>query len=630
MNSQNKKTWKKEQSPFLICGFICAFVVLYFNPNIVDPFNSAKLWLLILGTSVLFSYLATILLRVKFKVSRGISSKYLWLLLAFILFETIALTQTKSFYTGLFGEYMRKNGYLTYLCLTIFAAVSYLSFKLNNFKTIFYIFLFTACLEASYGLLQHFGKDFINWNNQYNPIIGTLGNPNFSSATFAVLVVYIFTFTFKSNYSRIIKLALYLFSGFVGLLIYWTQAKQGLLSLCFGLAVYLIIYLFSTRNRLFIPILFFSILISIGAILGMFQRGPFTDLLYKDSVSLRGYYWRAGIEMFRHNILFGVGLDSYGDYFKEYREQEYAYTRGFDITSTNSHNTFIQHFATGGIFVGAVYLLIVSLVFLSLIKTVKLARSMDIQKLDISYFHLIALFSALIAFYSQSLVSIDNIGIGILGWFLTPCFLAAAEKYKRQFIGIDKDNGVRIFSNSTTLIFVQRFIALIVLIPSIFIVSLLYKAETEFVKVNGIKTDSSTNVNQLKELLNVAVNKSLLEPSLKVAIAFKYANVNLLNDSKQILIDVLNKNPRNPDALRLQAQINESESNFGEAIKTREIIKSFDPWNLNNIYNLGIDYSRNGDVNNAIANFEFVANSGTDFPEVKSSIDNLEKLKVNK
>jgi hypothetical protein len=37
----------------------------------------------------------------------------------------------------------------------------------------------------------------------------------------------------------------------------------------------------------------------IFALVGMLQIGPLEKFLYKPSVSVRGYYWRAGLEMFK-------------------------------------------------------------------------------------------------------------------------------------------------------------------------------------------------------------------------------------------------------------------------------------------------------------------------------------------
>ena len=95
----------------------------------------------------------------------------------------------------------------------------------------------------------------------------------------------------------------------------------------------------------------------------MLQVGPLKEYLYKSSVSVRGFYWRAGYQMFIDHPLTGVGVDRYGVYFKQYREVQYPLNYGFSLNSTNAHNVPIQLFATGGIFVGIFYLLTISFIF---------------------------------------------------------------------------------------------------------------------------------------------------------------------------------------------------------------------------------------------------------------------------
>jgi hypothetical protein len=149
----------------------------------------------------------------------------------------------------------------------------------------------------------------------------------------------------------------------------------------------------------------------IFSILGMLQVGPLQDLLYKGSVSVRGYYWRAGIEMFQQNPLMGVGMDRYGAYFKEYREVGYPLAYGFDITSSNAHNTFIQFFATGGFLLGTTYLLLNGFILWRGIAGVR-------QFTGNNRLLITGLLAAWVAFHSQSLISIDNIGVSIWGWVL--------------------------------------------------------------------------------------------------------------------------------------------------------------------------------------------------------------------
>ena len=123
-----------------------------------------------------------------------------------------------------------------------------------------------------------------------------------------------------------------------------TQARQAIIILVIGVTIITLSQIYSKNSKLG-KILFLCFTpIGVFSILGMLQIGPLQDLLYKGSLSIRGYYWRAGIEMFRENPFLGVGIDNYGKFFKEFREVNYTLNYGFSITSTNAHNIYIQYF----------------------------------------------------------------------------------------------------------------------------------------------------------------------------------------------------------------------------------------------------------------------------------------------
>jgi O-antigen ligase len=230
--------------------------------------------------------------------------------------------------------------------------------RFHNVRKIFIVTYFVASVSVIYSLMQTTGNDFVNWNNPYNSVISTLGNPNFAAAVMAVMGVLTFTSTFISALNlqyRIFALglsALLLFS------IYRSNARQGLLAYALGVGIFLVIWLWINNKRLGFLAAVLGIIIFIISILGMLQVGPLEKYLYKPSVSIRGFYWRAGIEMLINRPFFGVGIDHYGSYFKEFREVNYPLTYGFQITSTNAHNTFIQFFATGGVILGLTYLVL--------------------------------------------------------------------------------------------------------------------------------------------------------------------------------------------------------------------------------------------------------------------------------
>ena len=114
-------------------------------------------------------------------------------------------------------------------------------------------------------------------------------------------------------------------------LILRSDSRQGLVAFSIG-AGFVVVYAIFCRNKTlgFISVAIF-ILLFIFAILGMLQIGPLTSLLYKNSVSVRGFYWRAGIEMFLNQPIHGIGLDRFGSYFKEMRELQYPLNYGFNL-----------------------------------------------------------------------------------------------------------------------------------------------------------------------------------------------------------------------------------------------------------------------------------------------------------
>jgi O-antigen ligase len=133
--------------------------------------------------------------------------------------------------------------------------------------------------------------------------------------------------------------------------------------------------------------------------------------------------------MFRENLWFGVGLDSYGSFFKQYREVEYPLKYGYSLTSSNAHNVFIQNFATGGLFLGISYLLLTAFIFWRGLKSLKHFHG------DERFFRSV-FFIAWLAFQGQSLISIDNIGISIWGWVLGAIVVGLSTEDDREQLAI--------------------------------------------------------------------------------------------------------------------------------------------------------------------------------------------------
>jgi len=175
-----------------------AIVTLYFQTNLADPFNSAKMWALMFFSSWLMGFIY-FYKRVIF--SNKTLAKSLYLVLAFLLSALIVTVFTDFKFVAFFGDTQRRNGFLSYFSLTLMFIAAIMFIKAQNIKKLFLTAYLVSLLSGIYGLMQTTGRDFIDWVNPHNALIGTQGNPNFSSAVMAIMGTLIFSTIFQDSFS---------------------------------------------------------------------------------------------------------------------------------------------------------------------------------------------------------------------------------------------------------------------------------------------------------------------------------------------------------------------------------------------------------------------------------------------
>jgi hypothetical protein len=322
------------------------------------------------------------------------------------------------------------------------------------------------------------------------------------------------------------------------------------------------------------------------SILGMLQIGPLEKYLYKPSVTIRGYYWQAGIEMLLHHPLFGVGMDNYGYYFKQYRDVTYPLKYGFDITSSNAHNTFIQFFATGGFFFGATYILLNIYILKRAILGLKNLNGNN-------RIILAGIFSAWVAFHAQSLVSIDNIGISIWGWVLGGSLIGLSVSATTP---VGEEN--KYFQVKQNDINLSRFlVSAATSLLAVTLISLLYRGENNTYRtMPAFYPQTQLGKNTFTELNLKAINTPLNDPSYVLLAAMNLSQGGFIDEGLLEVKKVHDKNPRNLDALRILARTYEQINKIPEAIIYREKISQIDPWDATNYLSLGKAYRAQGDL----------------------------------
>jgi O-antigen ligase len=509
-----------------------------------------------------------------------------FILFVFIVSALVATFLTDFKYIAIFGDTQRRNGLISYVSLAVVLLATSMFIRFFNIKRLYFTTYLVGLTTATYAFMQTNGKDFVTWNNNYNSIIGTLGNPNFAAAVMAVMGVIIFSSIFISDFKTYIRFFAGALAVFLLWLIYQSNARQGLLSYLLGAGLFLIIWLYAKNRKLGILALSSGLTIFIFSVLGMLQIGPLEQFLYKRTVTVRGHYWRAGIEMFQQNPLFGIGMDRYGFYFKQFREASYPLSYGFEITSSNAHNTFIQFFATGGVFLGLSYLVINGYIFGRAVYGVK-NLSGNKQLL------LAGIFSAWIAFHAQSLVSIDNIGISIWGWVLGGSIIGLSlsensndGEDRRQFLGKQSEINLN-------RVLISGSLSLIVL----FLITFLYRGETNAFKARSVYSLNSQSALDAYRMLQLkSIDSVLSDPSYSLESAKILVEYGYIDEGVEAIKKLHVNDPRYQDAITALALIYEKYNQIPAAIEYRLKITKLDPWNPLNYLQLGKNYKAQGDL----------------------------------
>ena len=401
-----------------------ALATLIITPNIsYEPFNTPKF---LISTVLAFSLLILLLTSINLKSFLKTNPMLTSLLLIFIIQSLLVLFRSKNTFTlQLFGIDGRNTGLILYInLLVVLLATSIVSSK-GFIKNLINTLMLCGLLNLLYGVIQFIGRDPIDWNNSYNPIIGYFGNPNFQSAFLGIVGASTFALFFKSKVTLVYRSILFIFLLLDLFLIIASKSQQGILVFASGFFVSSYLMLLKSKKYFRISKYFgLSIVLSITVVvLDIFQKVPWESVLYKPSVSNRGDLWRAAWRMASDNPFTGVGFDSYEYYYRTYRDEVSIITRGASTTSNSAHNVFLDILSSGGFILLAIYLGIFILVILSAIKVLKREDEYNI------YF--VALFAAWIAYQIQSIISINQIGLALWGWILSGAIIG----YERHTFG---------------------------------------------------------------------------------------------------------------------------------------------------------------------------------------------------
>jgi O-antigen ligase len=384
-----------------------------------EPVNYFKLVLLSLTALALLASLVIPNLKSEYSKNKSI---YL-VIFGFIVVASLAsISSSDPFSQNFYGVYGRNTGLLTYISLAILLLASMQITRSSGVGKIIRFFFYALVFNVFYCLAVILGFDIFRWNNVFGVPLGTFGNPNFVGAFLGFGVSAIFALICIQGLSLQKRLLLLLAMLLIGFEILETNAVQGIIVSAIGMSFVFWNFLRSRfQNRRVNDIyLGFIGVTGLFSLLGALQIGPLAELIFKQSVSLRGIYWNAGINTGLENFWLGAGMDSYGTWFRRSRD---IAKLGPDTITNSAHNVFIDIFSSGGVFLLISYLFLILYIVFRIVRHVLQNRVYDVRFIIVS--------TVWICYQAQSLISINQIGIAIWGWIFGGLVIGAT----RQDIG---------------------------------------------------------------------------------------------------------------------------------------------------------------------------------------------------
>jgi O-antigen ligase len=407
-----------------------AFVTLFVLAGPVsDPVNVTKL---LAAGMVAFGLLPFFF----HKKSKELIFFHKLLLGLLILFNLLSLTSSilseAPFVQNFYGDSGRNTGFLTYMILSLVLLGSTLISQDSSFKRILVWFVVAGAINVVFGYWAWILGDPIPWNNIYGNLLGTFGNPNFMGAFMGMFSAVLAVLSF----SEIFALKWRILFGLSWLLtipvMLQTKAVQGVLLTLGGAGLALFCFLYFKYKNKWVNTLYGTLFVSsaVLAVLGALQIGPLSQYIYKRSVSLRGSYWNAAIEMGSSNPLTGVGMDSYGTFYRKYRSENAATDMpGPEVASNAAHSVPLDFLAFGGFPLFVTYVAILVIGLISLVKVLRRKKLYDPVFLSLAIIW--------VTYQIQSVISINQLGLAIWGWVTTGA-LVAYERTTRESNVLDE------------------------------------------------------------------------------------------------------------------------------------------------------------------------------------------------
>ena len=561
---------------YYVCVLSVVFISLRFDSKTQDPFNLPKLSALLLVFWIpLYLFLQKIdLLKGKLALLVFLTSS------GFVSALVFSGIKSGNFYGAAVGVYQRNLGILTYAFFAILLLGVAFNFSFKNYKFALISFASLGTLQTIYGLIQQLGADPMPWDNPYNPMIGTFGNPNFASAFLGCSAVACLILVTTSKIPvKLLLLAQIILSM---TLVVNSNSSQGLMAFAIGMSIFGLGFAYLNYRKVFMPSL---IVVGAGGfigVIGLLEKGPL-HFLYQGSIAARGDYWRAAISMWKSSPVTGIGLERYGDFFGVHRDTMQVLGRGYLTQTDNAHNTFLHILATTGLLGFVFYALLHLIIVFSALIYLRRAKSIE-------FITMLSTFSIWLSFVSMNLISPDNLGVTVWQWIFAG--LVLGQIFKKDFE--PKKEPVK--NNYIILM----FCIVISTIPSAFLVSKFTTADKCVLNTYGAGYSGTKPLLELNRMMSDCISNGPKEDRYLALAASFSIQLRDFNQATDYATQLANQNPRNSEAYRMGAFALEALGEYERAIATRKRLEVLNPMQLENLRVLSLDYIAIEDVVGAL------------------------------
>ena len=552
---------KRSSQSLLIIGPITTLAV---SPaSNYDPINLIKI---LFVSSLAFFNLGLFLASPKYIFSR-VSKNFLAIISLFVLsMISTLLFSGAPIEQQIWGSFGRNTGFLTYLSLLIILIAMSVIQNQFTYHKIVDIVVYTAIPMTIYCLIQVANLDPISWSEKHP--FGTLGNINFSSAFFGLTSIASFSLILDKSASKVKKIALLMLIIVDQFIVISTGSIQGFMIFIAGVGIVFYIFMSKKANLRIFKVLYIAIsaIAIFFTIYGLSNKGPLAKFLFAPSIVFRTDYWHAGYSMTISHPIFGVGLDSYGDWYRQARGEISTLRTGPDRIANTAHNIFLDISSNGGLPFFVAYVLLNVLALTAAIRVLKGQSKYS------PYF--VALFATWLGYLIQSLISINQIGVGIWGWMFTGALIGYG--YLDKFEEINLKN-IRIKNSKKSRRMKSRDSVLPPLSGLSAIAGLLIGFTLAYIPFSAdAKYKSAINLRAMDTIIQSTrlLGSSAFHSELALDTAIKN---NLTEQAKEISDYLITKYPR--DFMGWKARWVLSTSTDSQKAQAKRKLRALDPYN---------------------------------------------------